>query len=553
MAAPSTNELFSFGDALFLYLEREGIPLNIASVAILDGDIAGEDLVRYLETKSTRIPRFRQRVVTPPFNVGLPSWQDDPHFDVRNHVHEVTLKHGTERELRTVASAILSTTLDRSRPLWDQTLVHGLKGDRCAIVLRIHHALADGISGVGILQELFNASPQVPRLSKRKPRIDAAPQQPDPVSQMIEGIVSTCMYATQRAMEAQSQILAVAQQIVASLSGATPNNSGDAVTQNGNATVPPLDQIGRLLPELASATYRLPFNRTICYGPQSFRWAEVSLADIKAVKNACGATVNDVILSIVTSTIRRYAELHGVDTRGKLVRIVVPVNVRGNGSVADLGNQITFVPVSIPLDIADGPELVRAVNDRMTMLKVARVGELVSIAATVFGAIPTPVQAILGPIASQLPISACNTICTNVPGPQQPVYMLGRKLTAIYPYVPIGGEMGMNCAILTYDGKAFFGFTTDVGAMPDAAVLEKFVKESFTAICKGVGVTKQRPPAARKNAARKASSRKKATPPIPAKEVAHAFDDEQMDDEQTPSESGRVEAAHVARTLAARA
>jgi diacylglycerol O-acyltransferase / wax synthase len=529
MPAPvrTATELLSFGDALFLYLEREGIPLNVASVAVFDGPMSADDLIRYLDSKRSRIPRFRQRVVTPPFNVGLPSWQDDPTFDVANHVHEVTLKHGTDRELKAVASRILSTTLDRRHPLWDQTLVHGLKGNRSAIIFRIHHALADGVSGVGILHELLSTTPDVPPLPKRKHHVVEAVMQPDPLGMMLDGIVSTCMYATQRAMEAQGQIMAVAQQIVASLSVSPDSNPSDSGAGNGTPSVPSLDQLGRLLPELASATYRLPFNKTICHGPQEFRWAEVSLTDIKAVKNHCGGTVNDVILSIVTSTIRRYAELHNVDTAGKLVRIVVPVNVRGNGDVANLGNEITFVPASLPLDITDGRALVHAVHERMAMLKVARIGELVGIAATIFGAIPTAVQAFLGPIASQLPISACNTICTNVPGPREPLYLLGRKLVAIHPYVPIGGEMGMNCAILTYEDTAFFGFTADTGAMPDAQVLEKFVTESFAEICHSVGVRPQRKTAsattkrhdAKATDEKPAARRVKAAAPKPLAEV----------------------------------
>jgi diacylglycerol O-acyltransferase len=161
----------------------------------------------------------------------------------------------------------------------------------------------------------------------------------------------------------------------------------------------------------------------------------------------------------------------------------------------------------------------------MAMLKMARVGELVGIAASIFGAIPTPVQALLGPIASQLPISACNTICTNVPGPRQPLYLLGHKMLSIYPYVPIGGEMGMNCAILTYDGTAFFGFTADVNAMPDAEVLERFVTESFAEIKRDVGVrvrkvSMKKP--ARKTATPKAVMRKKAGPSVIVEEVVTA-------------------------------
>lgn len=542
MPNPSTNELLSFGDALFLYVEREGIPINVASVAIFDGEIELEELVPYLDAKRERIPRFRQRVVSPPFNVGLPSWENDPNFDVRNHVRAVTLKKGTEAELKDVASRVLSTTLDRRRPLWDIVLVRGLKANRSAIIVRVHHALADGISGVGILHELLDATAEYPRLPKRKLRAPEAPPQRDPVSLMVEGIVGTCMYAAQRAMEAQGQMLQVAQQIVAGISGATeaiPNGNG------GAGSAPALDQITQLLPELASATYRLPFNKTICQGPQNFRWAHVPLADIKAVKNACGVTVNDVILSIITSAIRRYAQKHDALIDGKLVRIVVPVNMRGNGNVADLGNEITFIPASVPLDVPEGRELIQAVHDRMMFLKVARIGELVGIAASIFGAIPTPVQAFLGPIASQLPISACNTICTNVPGPQHPLYLLGHKMVAIYPYVPIGGEMGMNCAVLTYDGTAYFGFIGDAGATPDVECFEKFVTESFAAICKGVGVRQQRGNAPAPKRPRKRVPRKKVHAPVIAEQVVTA--EEVVASAKQPVESVIAEKAFAAK------
>jgi hypothetical protein len=178
------------------------------------------------------------------------------------------------------------------------------------------------------------------------------------------------------------------------------------------------------------------------------------------------------------------------------------VNVRGNGSVSDLGNRIFFLPITIPLDVRDPQKLFTFVRERMEFLKRVRAAEFVGFAGGLFATIPTPVWAAIGPYASQLPLSLCNIIVTNVPGPQTPLYLLGHKMLSWYPYVPIGGEMGVNCAILSYNGMAYFGFTCDVGAVPDPENLEKFVRVSFAELCTTAATAvknegkKQKPPTA---------------------------------------------------------
>src|SRR5262249_33412152 len=159
-----------------------------------------------------------------------------------------------------------------------------------------------------------------------------------------------------------------------------------------------------------------------------------------------------------TLAFARYAEQRGVNLRGRSLRIVVPVNSRGNGDATELGNQISFVPVPVPLDIRDPQELLAVVRKRVEILKHAHAAELVGLLRTPLSTLPAAFWAKVGPVASQLPISLCNIICTNVPGPQMPLYLMGHKMLKWYPWVPIGGLMGINCAILTYNGTAYFGF-----------------------------------------------------------------------------------------------
>jgi diacylglycerol O-acyltransferase len=189
--------------------------------------------------------------------------------------------------------------------------------------------------------------------------------------------------------------------------------------------------------------------------------------------------VNDVILALITATIRRYCELHGDPVRKKLLRIMVPVNLRESISTSELGNRISLVPVTIPLDIRPPLKLLTAAHKRTGFLKRVHAAELVSLAGGLIGMFPTTVQGLAGPIMSQLPVAPFNLVCTNVPGPQFPLYLLGHKMLHCYPYVPVGGEMALNCAILSYNGTMYFGFSGDVHAAPDLRRLEHLLNESF--------------------------------------------------------------------------
>jgi diacylglycerol O-acyltransferase / wax synthase len=455
---PQSDRL-SWGDTVFLNLEREGMPLNVASVCVFEGAVSFPDCLRFVESKLPLIPRYLKRVVPEPLGLGLPSWEYDPEFDLNRHVREVTLKHGTDTELKAVAAKLFGQVMDRQHPLWDTTLVHGLKGNRTGLIIRLHHCLADGIAGVGIINVLLDASPEAPRQPRKKVRF-RIPSSRDPLSSLASGFLDSYSDFVKRILSAWTDVLSVAERVAA--------NSSSLAT----------DEFSRLLPEITASTERLPFN-VIYRGPQKFAWAKIPLADVKAIRQTCGTSVNDVLLALVTTTIRRYAELHGERVKERLLRMMVPVNLRGNESPSELGNRISLVPVTVPLDIRNPRKLLAAVHRRMEFLKHSHAAELVSLAGGLIGILPSAVQAFAGPLMSQLPITPFNMVCTNVPGPQNPLYLLGHKMLRWYPYVPVGGEMAVNCAILSYDGTVYFGFSGDVHAAPDLRRLEKFVKVSF--------------------------------------------------------------------------
>jgi diacylglycerol O-acyltransferase / wax synthase len=464
------NNRLSEGDALFLYLERQGMPLHIASVAVFDGVISLADCIEFVGAKLPLIPRYYQRVVIPPLNLGLPAWEYDPEFDIHNHIREVRLKRGTDADLKAAAARILSVTMDRRHPLWDLTLMQGLEGDHSALVVRVHHCLADGIAGVGIMNVLMDAEPIVHAPPKKTPRFRRPPQR-DAGTFPVDGLINSYI---KRVMVMQSEVVELLKRALAQTEQDSPSD------------------VERLLPELPTPAERLPFN-LVCRGPQKIAWGEIPMEQIKTVREVTGTTVNDVMITVLTAALRRYAELLGAKLKGRHLRIAAPVNTRGDGSPGDLGNRISFVSVSVPLGVRNPRKLLAAVQGRMQSLKIGHAAEFVALAGGLLGMIPPPLQALAGPMVSQLPISLCNTICTNVRGPQAPLYLLGHKMLRSYPYVPIGGEMGLNCAMLSYNGTAYFGFTGDAQAAPRLHRLEKFLSLSFAELQKAVGIQSRRP------------------------------------------------------------
>jgi diacylglycerol O-acyltransferase / wax synthase len=453
------SDRLSWGDTVFLNLERPGMPLNVASVFTFEGDISFKDCLRFVKSKLALIPRYLKRVVPEPLGLGLPTWEYDPDFDLNRHLRQATVKHGTEAELKTLAAKLFSEVMDRRHPLWDMTLVRGLQRNRTGLIIRLHHCLADGIAGVSLMNVLMDTRPEAAPLPK-KLHLPAPPPPPDPVISLASSFIDSYSEFVKSVLSACSDVLSVAERVSA-------NGSNLAA-----------DDFSRFLPEITASTERLRFN-VVYRGPQKFAWAEIPLADIKAIRQTLGASVNDVLLTLVTATIREYCELHGDQVKGRLLRMMVPVNLRGNDRASQLGNRISLVPVTIPLDIRRPKKLLVAVHQRTEFLKQAHAAELVRLAGGLIGALPNSLQALAGPLMSQLPVTPFNLVCTNVPGPQYPLYLLGHKMLQWYPYVPVGGEMAVNCAILSYNGTVYFGFSGDVHAAPDLARLEHFLKASF--------------------------------------------------------------------------
>jgi WS/DGAT/MGAT family acyltransferase len=488
------KKTLSAGDSLFLYLEREASPITIGAAMEFDGIMRLPACLEFVKSKLPLIPRYTERVVFPSLNSGYPVWEPDPTFDIRNHVREIKLQHGTEEEFKAVVSDIFSVMLDRNHPLWDITLMRELKGNRTGVLARVHHCLADGIAGVGLMNVLMDTKPT----ANSSPRPKAKPQpqnndQRDAGAKLLQQLVTSYLGAIQGMLQVQKEVLSAA----------------EILAHAGRST---LEQMLSVAPEIAMPAERLPFNK-LCRGPQKFAWTSISMKPLLAIKEQCDCTLNDVMLGIMTLATRKYAELHKVRLQERLLRIIVPVNIRGNGDVNDLGNRISFAPVNIPMDIADPRQLLDEVKLRTRYIKQTHLAEYVGLAGMLITSLPIPLQAMALPYAGLLPISLSNFIFTNVPGPQVPLYFMGHKMLTWYPHVPIGGEMGVNTAVLTYNGSVYFGFTIDVAAAPDADLFETLVPEAFAEFLKALKVRTHRAPRPKRVAKKR---RAKAIPTVDA-------------------------------------
>jgi diacylglycerol O-acyltransferase len=458
---PVLSRRLSGIDAAFLYLERKEIPLNIACVAMFDGPIPFREFVANIESKLDLIPRYRQVAVPPPFNLGYPTWESAPDFQIKRHIFRVRLdRPGGEAELEALAGRLFSQVLDRGKPLWEIHIVEGLQDGRGALIARIHHALADGVAGAALMKIMFDPTLEGSHAIRKPRRRPTSPPRAEPT--LAEQLGSAIQGALENAVAAEAGLLSLA----------------DGLLSDRGKTA--LQEFAALLPELLQPPERFPFNKP-CSGDRKFCWAEFDFSKVQEIRAALGGKVNDCILSVVVRAIARYIRLHGEKVNGRLLRVVCPVNLRAGEQGESLGNRITFLPVVLPLDVSNPVEMLHAVTARMEIMKSVRAAELIAIATSCLGTTPAPMQELFwrGIPLVPLPLPLLNIICTNVPGSPTALYTVGRRMLASYPHVPTGYELGLGVAVQSYDGKLFFGVTADAHVAPDVARLRDYIRICF--------------------------------------------------------------------------
>jgi WS/DGAT/MGAT family acyltransferase len=388
------------------------------------------------------VPRFRQKLRFVPFNQGRPVWVDDPNLNLDYHIRHTALPPpGSEEQLRTLAARIFSQRLDRTKPVWEIWLVDGVERDRFAVVAKTHHCLVDGVSGVDITTVLFDLDPD--------PEPAAAPEPwlPDPepadAQLLAEALIERATSPGEIVRGARALVRAPRQAAGAALEGL---GAAGAIARTGLA---------------APAS---PFNVEI--GPyRRFACVRADLAELKRVKNLAGGTVNDVVLAAVSGALGRYLRGRGESTRDLALRAMVPISVRAEDEHGALGNRVSAMMAPLPVWCEDPLERLRAVSTTMGDLKSSKQAVGASLLTEVSDFAPPTIAVQAARLQSRQRFF--NLVVTNIPGPQFPLYLLGRELQDVFPMVPLAKNQAVCFALMSYNGRVNFGLTADYDAMPD--------------------------------------------------------------------------------------
>jgi diacylglycerol O-acyltransferase / wax synthase len=452
-------------DASFLHQEGPTSHMHIGGVLIFEGP--PPEFVDYLDHVRGRlhlVPRYRQKLTTPPLESGRPLWVDDPDFNLEYHVRHTALPApGTEQQLLLLAGRIASQPLDRSKPLWENWIVEGLEGDRFALISKTHHALVDGVSGVDLASVLLDLerSPSV------RPPEELEPWEPRPGPSRVE------------------LVLAGVRGMIGAATGLASRAAGAATRPGTSLGVlrDTAEGVGEIVWAGLNPAPETPLNVEI--GPHR-RYAVVrhQLEDYKTVKNAFGGTVNDVVLTVVSGALARWLHSRGVRTEGLEMRALVPVSVRTADQKNTLGNQLTAMRGPLPVYIHDPVARLRFVRRAMDGLKESKQAVGAATLAAVNNLAPPTVLA----QASRLQFSTrlFNLLVTNIPGPQFPLYVLGRRLEDLFPLAFLPKNHALAVAIMSYDGGIDYGLLGDYDALPDIDVIAEGIDAALRELLEAV-------------------------------------------------------------------
>ena len=446
-------------DSSFLHMERAGAHMHVASTIVFEGPAPShEELRDHIASRLHLVPRFRQKLRFVPLGQGRPVWVDDPHLNLDYHVRQTALPApGSEEQLRNLAARIFSQQLDRTKPLWELWLVEGLEGGRFAIVGKSHHALVDGISGVDITTVLFDLEQEPANPPVRPPKWAPRPEPTD--LKLLGDALRERATSPREIVRGFRAVLRGPRQVMHGI-GATSRMIGAGM-----------------------AAPSTPFNVEI--GPhRRLAFVRADLGELKEIKDEHGGTVNDVVLSVVTGAIGNYLRARGHDTEGLEMRALVPVSVRAEEERGALGNRLSAMMAPLPVWCEDPVERLHLITETMGDLK----GSGQAVGAEILTKIADFAPTTIASQAARLQHAQrfFNLVVTNVPGPQFPLYVLGRKMEAIYPMVPLAGRQALCVGIMSYDGQVDFGLVGDYDAMAD---LDSFALDLEAAIEEVVGAT----------------------------------------------------------------
>jgi diacylglycerol O-acyltransferase / wax synthase len=453
MASNTWYERLSPTDATFLYVEDSKSHMHVGGVFVYQGRPPPfRDFAAFVASRLDRVPRYRQRLAFVPLGLGRPVWVDDARFDIENHVrHSALPEPGGEEALKRLAGRLFGQPLDPEKPLWELEMVEGVGEDRFAIITKTHHCLLDGIAGNDFIKAItdpvpsFNVTGFVPSWMPRPA--------PHPVSLLAASVRDQILAPVRMAREAM-QTSTEARRMLREL-----NESWRPLlrlARKGRAPITSLNQsIGR---------------------QRRYEFLELEMAAVKQVRDGLGATVNDVLLAVVTGALRELLTARGDRLRDDL-RVFVPVNARPPGAGNTPGNQVGAIFCPLPLTEADPVARVRKVAAAMNELKRGKEA-LATVSIARLGEFMLPIVA-TGVARTETAYRRFNLVVSNVPGSRTPLYFLGRRLLSFHPLIPLSTNQTLSVGLHSYTGTIGFGLLADADRGHDLPLFARAIKDSM--------------------------------------------------------------------------
>lgn len=474
-------------DSTFLHLEDHSpAHMHVASVMVFEGEAPTlRELVEHVEGRLHLVPRYRQRLSYVPLGQGRPVWTDDPHFNPYYHIRHTALpKPADAVALKRLAGRLFSQRLDRSKPLWEIWLVQSVAGGRFALIAKTHHALVDGVSGVDITTVLFDTAREPAPTAPSRPW--SAKPLPGPAKLLGEALVERSTMPTEMTRGARALL----------------RGPRKAFTQIKDGLV----SIGATT--LAGINQPAPPSRfNVDIGPhRRYTYVDADLARFKAIKDSLGGTLNDVVLAAVALALGRNIRAHGENTDGLVLKAMVPVSVRTKAQRGALGNQVAAMWAPLPVGVQNPAECLGKISAAMADLKSSGQAVGAQVLTNLAGFAPPTILSQAARLQARQPFF--NLVVTNVPGPQFPLYLLGRRLEVLFPVVPLAQRQALGIAVMSYDGHLGFGLLGDYDALPDLEGIADDLKWAISSLGRAAGVQTR---TVRKRAPRKASARSNGT------------------------------------------
>ena len=450
-------------DTAFLYVETPSCPMNIGSVSIFEGKVDFKDVLKTVDNRIHRAPIYQQKVIQAPLKMGQPTWVFDPNFHIENHIFKTIIEPpGTEEQLRMLVGHLLSSMLNRSKPLWEIHMIEGLEDDRTAFFFKVHHCMVDGLAAVELFTLLFDLTPDVMPFEK-KPLYD-----PPPIPETNELIIDSI----KRDIPHKWNLLKKLGQDLTTVSSSLFDKEQRRKTLYGAVN---------LINDNLRPIKKLPINGKNS-GLQELAWAEFSLAEIRAIKSNRGASINDIMLTILTGAVERYIADVDPGNQQKFFRLLVPVSMRIEKEREDYGNRISVLPIDVPFGIKNPLDQLEAVTQYTKVMKESSLSIGLDMLLTLPSLAPSFVQPLIwgaAPIAFQI---LAHTWCTNVAGPMIPVYFHGHKLLKNYGFFPLNPSMGLACVIVSYNQRISMTLVSDKAIVPDIRQIQQYLHEAYTAL-----------------------------------------------------------------------